>query len=326
MNLYRHCVLLVTVFLCTGCMAGAAIITYPESLKLNPEPPRNYELSLDILVASKSYHIDYSWNCEQKKHFTASVMRWVLSWRSEFKVVAKQIDDGMTLFFRQPSSAYCASDSANFIPKVLLTNGENQPTSATFFVARYDTKESKVVSDAVVQGIVRRVQAPSILGKMTSKEEDLAISLTSRLDYYVSRNVSVAAEAAWTINSELDQIFSKLTETTRAMDLLPKNSRRSGIFQFIAWKSYPKGWKSPEPLRHYAPILHEGRLVLDGQPLEAKSRVFRFESGGGSENTIEFCYLGQCLPLEGAFNEIYYPTSRELVSVSRSNLKYVFSD
>ncbi len=322
MNYIRYYVLVVAVLICAGCMSSAALVTYPESLKLRSEPLRYYELSIDLSVEGAPYHIDYSWACEQQKVFTASKMKWVLRWKSERKLVARQVEDGKIFYFMQPD--YCGTDTANLVPQILMTNGEAKPTSAIYFDIRYAPEISKAVSEIVTRAVARKVPAPSTLGKMTAEEADMAASMSNRLSSYVSREVSVASAEAWQVNKELVKLFSTLTKTTRAIDILP--AKFSGtFFKFGAVIKPAKGWKLPEPVRRYDPVFRKGQLVLDGKLVETKGKIFHLESGDACKDSVEFCYLGQCLPVKGIVNEIYYPATRELVSVSCRTLQYAFS-
>ena len=121
---------------CSGCMTTAAIIELPQRGALTPAAPRYYELSLDLTLHAKPYHIDYSWSCEQRKVFTASVMQWVLRWKSDFKIVAKGFPDGLVVYFWQPSSAYCVDNTTKIVPRIVVASDETTPVTVALFGTR----------------------------------------------------------------------------------------------------------------------------------------------------------------------------------------------
>jgi len=324
-NIYSQGLLLLVMAITSGCSAVYALKTTPDIVNLKPEQPRNYQLSLDVKLAGKEYHIDYSWACEQKSHYTGAVGRWVLSWQSDPIIVAKQIDKGVTLLFAQPNSAFCIENStANFTPKIIATGGEELPLRVSFFDARHDSKRNQVISAVVLKGSVTRVDSPSALGAMTSQEQYLAKSFMRHMSNYISREVVVVSEAAWSEDKELASILNKLTKTTRAMDLLPKNQRGSGFFRFNEPNAFsvlpdPQGRRNDSLVAYYSPPLVRGELKLDSNTPVWEPMDFRYEPNQ-REAPSKFCYRDECVDLEGRTNDIYFSSTRELIRVMHWSL------
>ena len=303
---------------CSGCMTSAAITELPQRAKLNPEPPRYYVLSLDLVLGGNPYHIDYSWRCEQKKVFTASVMQWVLQWKSEFKIVAKRFADGTVIFLWQP--AYCVAKTTNIVPRVVVSSDEPTPNTVALFDTRFDEKNRGVVNEAVIQGRVRRVDSPSSLGKMNEREDALAAAFAADLRHYVSRRIYVVPESIWKQSQKLNLILPKLHEVTSAKSYNPRS-----YGYFAATNGVPSDAYASDDVRLYTPRSQGQQLVLGRETKKGPDRLFRLEKSQESDRQVQLCYQQRCIWLEGAINEVYYPSTRELLYVDHLSLKTAFT-
>ena len=304
---------------CAGCMTAAAIVQSPELASLNPEPPRYFEASLDLLLEEKPYHVDYSWACEHRKVFTASVMQWVLKWRSEFKIVARSFADGTTVYFWQPI-AYCLSDTARFVPKIVVSRNESRPATITLYDSRYDQGTRTAVNKVVANGAIRRINAPSGIGKMTERDEALAASLSADIGNYVTRRLYIVPESVWKQSQTLNRMLPEIHEVTSAKNHNPKGN---GYFAPIG--GVPSGAFAGEQVRQFNPRLRGDQLVLGSEVRKDPERLFRLEESQRSDGPVQLCYQEGCIKLEGAINEVYYPSTRELIYVTQFSLKTAFS-
>ena len=300
-------------------MTAAAIVQSPEWASLNPEPPRHFEASLDLVLDGKPYHVDYSWACEHKKVFTAAVMQWVLQWRSEFKIVAKSFADGTVIYFWQPI-AYCLSETAKFVPRIVVSGNERRPATVALFDSRFDAQKRTAVNEVVADGTIRRIPAPSGIGKMTEREEALAAAFAANKEDYVARRLYIIPESIWKQSQTLNQMLPKIREVTTAKD---HNPRGNGYF--ASTNGVPSGAYASEDVRLFKPRLQGDQLILGPETKKGSERLFRAEASQRSDGPVQLCHQERCVRLAGAINEVYYPSTRELIYVDRLSLKTAFS-
>lgn len=307
--------------ICSGCMTTAAVIDSPRITQLTPDPPRFYELALDLSIKDKKHHVEYSWMCEQKAIFTASVMQWVLRWKpeNEFGLIAKQLDDGTMVIFVQP---FCfLSDETSIVPKIFVINNGDILKQVSFFDARYDFVKKIAVSEVVLKGLVRRVPNASSLGRMSDNEREIAKKIESVKEHFVLRRVLVTPESLWRQSKGLTDIFLDRKDMLLAMDMPNQNPKSSGFFRFNVKDPIPFNDSTKSQMKFFSPLFLNGVIRIDENTSAADGMVFRYEENKGHEDKLNFCYMGRCLTLEGNTNEIYDPTTRDMVSVWKLNLR-----
>lgn len=317
-------VLVQTTLILSGCLAAGAVITSPSSLKLKEEDPRFFNLTLNVEIGNAKYKIDYSWSCKQEKIYNANV-GWALQWKSERKLVAKELDKDLTVYFLQPSAGHCFGDSENYSPSVLIGKGNIEPTILWVHNWDKDTK-AKFDIDVFAVGGIRRTDHLFKSGEMNDRELSRARWLEDSWKNYAENVVTIVPESAWSTNKSLVDMFSKIYSPTSAYELYTRENPKAMVFGFISQHGSSR-WEDPlKSARNYAPkdapkVGQNGELTVDtGLPVIRRFE-YKYEKESLRKNRKVFCYFGECVNITDRYNEIYFPSRKELIVISNAGLR-----
>lgn len=311
--------LLAGALLVSGCMTTAAIIESPKLLSLEPEPPRYFQMSLEVDIKGEKKNIEYTWKCEQTKAFSASTMDWKLEWDSKPRYVVQKLRGGPTVFFVQPKAAYCSQDGeVDYFPGFGVIPDQQSLTRVDVY--RGKIGGGKYYSEAVLKGKIRRVQGA--VNTTTSSKEEIALAeqLQDQSRNFLARSVRIYPESIWGKYSETKRYYNNISVITKASAVYPPERKkmidRSGLYYFpVRVLGFMKD-EDHRNMLNFNVQIRDGEITFDKNDIPQEWTTFRNEGYGSRDRDVKFCYFGRCFDLSGIANEIYDPVTRNVISIN----------
>ena len=282
-----------------------AIYSLPSRFKLEPEPDRYFRLSMDVILSGQTHTIDYVWNCTHEKVFSEEG-GWILRWRSAHKYAVQTISKDLVVFFQQPSSNYCLVEGKRpyvsdigVIPDPAVLNN-----LIVYHVSYYPR------SGAILHGTIERLDGNPKVPPPSQLELSLGEGILGLEQYFVAKFVTITPESIWSRYPEMKSYFGAITTVTVAPPPLPS----VWTVGFPIWRVR---WFSPEDLdkrMYYSVKEINGEIRFDPSMAPEHRETFVLDYND-FRRPVKFCYLERCLSLNGNFNEIYDPETRNIIGV-----------
>jgi hypothetical protein len=285
-------------------------------------------MSLEVDIEGEKKNIEYTWECEQIKAFSASVMEWKLIWDSRPRYVVQKLRGGPTIFFVRPKAAYCSlAGEADYFPSFGVI--PDQQTLSRVNVYRGKGGGGKYYSEAVLKGKIRRVHGA--VNTTTSSKEEIALAaqLQDQARNFLARSVRIYPESIWGKYRETGRYYNNISVITKAAAVYPPERKklidRSGLYFFpVRVLGFMKD-EDHRNMLHFNVQLKNGEITFDKNDIPREWTTFRNEGYGSRNKDVRFCYFGQCFDLNGSANEIYDPATRNVIGIdSVSTLSTVF--